>query len=199
MDSRCLSFPAALHLACLDDHFCVPAVRLVLQLVAAPTNRPVEDIDRLAQLRLRPQHLRRDRVLGLELLLGPFDLLQVSYHHEVIAVHCHLDVPLLVHEVAAGRPAPLEPDLNQEPGVGGCPVLRSVPGPVKAELQLPNQAFISVLPIFSRYVDEKGPRSRRVEVCSAHIEDPYPQGLGLPLTFSTIRHEQLQGLERRGG
>ena len=58
---------------------------------------------------------------ALELLLNPLDLVQVSNNQKVITMHCHLDVPLLVHEVAAGRSAPVEPDLDQELGVCGRP------------------------------------------------------------------------------
>ena len=83
------------------------------------------------------------------------------------AVHCHVDVPLLVHEVAVGHSAPLETDLDQGLGVCDRPILRSVPRTLKADLFLTNQAFISFL----------GARHGRVEVRPAHVEDSNPQSL----------------------
>jgi len=87
----------------LDDDFGVPRVRLQLQPLLAPFNDTIQYryLHIFSGVCAWSQYSSKlDLIDGPELLAKPINIRRISQQNEVIAVHDHIDVPILVPEDA---------------------------------------------------------------------------------------------------
>ena len=112
-------------------------------------------------------------------------------------MHCTCDVHFGVMEIAWAGCADDESKGQHESGVFFLPVLGSVPGAIKAEIELAYHAFVAWFSVFYRYNDVYRSGRLGIEVGSLYVgaEDAVPTARSL--MAGALADDIPQALQRR--